>query len=80
MVSLLQQLSAGMADAAAVVRQSLVQIQNGRRGAGAGSIWHPDGLIVTNAHVVGSRSLKVTLPDGREVPANVLAHDNDLVS
>ena len=46
--------------------------------AGAGSIWHSDGLIVTNAHVVGGRALEVTLPDGRELPARLLAHDRSL--
>ena len=78
MGSLLQELSAEMADVVAEVRRSLVHVRNGRRGAGAGSIWHPDGLILTNAHVVGSRALQVTLPDGRDVPASVLAHDMDL--
>jgi S1-C subfamily serine protease len=52
-----------------------VQITNGQRGAGAGTIWHADGLIVTNAHVVGRRSLRVTLPDGRTLPARLLARD-----
>lgn len=46
--------------------------------AGAGSIWHSDGLIVTNAHVAGGRALEVTLPDGRELPARLLAHDRSL--
>ena len=67
-----------MAGLAASVRRSLVHIRNGSRGEGAGSIWHSDGLIVTNAHVAGSRGLHVTLPDGRELPARVLAHDSGL--
>ena len=76
--TLLQQISSDMADVVAGARQSLVQVRNGGRGAGAGSIWHSDGLIVTNAHVAGSRSLQVTLPDGRDLPATLLAHDRNL--
>lgn len=60
------------------VRLSLVQVSNGRRGAGAGTIWHPDGLIVTNAHVVKLRKPEVTLSDGRKLPARLLVHDLDL--
>lgn len=75
MSELLQQLNLEMSSVVDDVRRSLVQITNGRRGAGAGTIWHSDGLIVTNAHVVGHRSLKVSLPDGRTLPARVLAHD-----
>jgi serine protease Do len=57
-----------------------VQISNGHTrfgpaGNGSGIIWSADGLIITNAHVVRRRSLKVTLPEGRELPARVLAHD-----
>ena len=78
MSTALQDLSDELADVAAGVRRSLVQIQNGRRGAGAGSIWHPDGLIVTNTHVVGSNDLQVTLPDGRDLPARLLAHDKEI--
>ncbi len=77
-MTILQTLSNEMADVAAEVRKSLVHIQSGRQGAGAGSIWHSDGLIVTNAHVAGSRSLEVTLPDGRKEPARLLAHDSRL--
>lgn len=75
MSDLLQQLNLEMSAVVEDVRRSLVQITNGRRGAGAGTIWHADGLIVTNAHVVGHRSLRVTLPDGRTVPARLLARD-----
>jgi serine protease Do len=57
------------------VRPTLVEISNGYGGVGAGTIWHPDGLIVTNAHVVDRRRLKVKLPDGRVFPARLLAHD-----
>lgn len=57
--------------------QSLVQVQSGRRGSGAGTIWHADGLIITCAHVVGRReqNLDVKLSDGRSFPARLLAKD-----
>lgn len=59
------------------VRRSLVQISDGDRSIGAGTIWQADGLIITNAHVVHRRvrDLKVGLPDGRTLPARVLAKD-----
>lgn len=60
-------------------RRSLVQIHSagsGRHGIGAGTIWHPDGLIVTNAHVVARNSLRVTLPSGSTLPARLLARDS----
>src|SRR3989304_4336483 len=56
------------------VRRSLVRIQKGHGGAGAGAIWHPDGLILTNAHVIGRRS-RVVVADGVEREAKGLAVD-----
>jgi serine protease Do len=70
-----------LASLVAEVRRSLVQVSNGGqegRGGGAGTIWHADGLIVTNAHVVRHRSPQVTLADGRTLPARVLARDEGL--
>lgn len=75
MSSLLQQLNAEMSDVLENVRNSLVEIHNGRRGIGAGIVRSPDGVIITNAHVVGRSHLQVTLPDGRTLSARVLAHD-----
>jgi serine protease Do len=72
---MLHQLNLDMSGLVENVRRSLVQVSNGRRGTGAGTVWHPDGLILTNAHVVGRRNLRVTLPDGRTLPAWLLAHD-----
>lgn len=76
MSQLLQQLNEELATLVERVRESLVQIHSGRRGAGAGTIWHPDGLIITNAHVVRHNQLHVALPDGRTLPARVLARDD----
>ncbi len=59
------------------VLKSLAQVRNGRRGAGAGTIWHPKGLIVTNAHVAGRGPLKVELQDGRAFDAEILAVDRE---
>jgi len=71
---LLRQLNDEIAGVIDHVWQSLVQVSDGERGGGAGTIWHSDGLIVTNAHVVGNRSrLDVTLPNGEVLPAQVLA-------
>lgn len=78
MSGLLKQLDAEVSGLAEIVGRSLVQILNGRRGSGAGTIWHPEGLILTNAHVVGRRSLRVTLPDGQTLPARLLAHSKSL--
>ncbi len=46
------------------------------RGAGAGFVIDPSGVIVTNSHVVGHASrITVTLSDGRELPGEVLGVD-----
>jgi S1-C subfamily serine protease len=74
LAKLLTQINAEVAGLTEAVGCSLVQIRNGRRGSGAGTIWHPDGLILTNAHVVGRRSLRVTLPGGETLPARLLAY------
>ena len=77
MNDLIQELNDEMSGAVEDVRRSLVSIHNGHGGAGAGTIWRPDGLVITNAHVVrGRHGLKVTLPDARTLPARLLAHDD----
>ncbi|CAN5462750.1 DegQ family serine endoprotease [soil metagenome] len=50
-------------------------------GLGSGFIIHPDGLVLTNEHVVrGAGEVVVTLPDGRDFDAEVVGTDdlNDL--
>ena len=78
MSPLVQQLNDEVAAVVQDGRRSLVQVRNGRRGAGAGTVWHPDGLILTNAHVAGREPLEVLLADGRSLPARVLARSDAL--
>lgn len=48
------------------------------RGAGSGVVVSPDGLILTNNHVVaGADAIRVTLPDARSFRARVLGRDAD---
>ena len=75
MSSLLRQLNGEMGELVATARRSLVQVRSGASRIGAGTVWHPDGLIVTNAHVVRNRSPEVILPDGDVRPARILALD-----
>ena len=77
MNNLIQQLNDEMSGVVEGVRRSLVEIHNGHGGAGAGVIVRGDGLIVTNAHVIGRRGLEVTLPDQRQFPAQLLAYDRE---
>lgn len=46
----------------------------GRASVGAGVVWHPDGLILTNAHVARG-DVSVVLADGRARPARLVARD-----
>ena len=57
--------------------KSVVIVHNGRHGAGAGLIWHQDGVIVTNYHVVGKRLPRVALLDGTEFAAEVIAREKE---
>jgi S1-C subfamily serine protease len=61
-----------VADAAAVILPSVVQIQTDG-GVGSGVIYDADGLILTAAHVVGdSETVTVRFDDGEEVVGTVL--------
>lgn len=86
MASLLSTLNQELAEVVTDVHGSVVQVRDiaphgGVRGAGAGTIWHKDGLIVTNAHVVargrGDGNYQIALADGRTLPARVIARDDE---
>ncbi|MBI5929963.1 MAG: trypsin-like peptidase domain-containing protein [Chloroflexi bacterium] len=74
----LRQLNDDISGAIDRAYQALVQITNGERSIGAGTIWHPAGLILTNAHVVRDETPNVTLNDGRSFPAQVLYYNAEL--
>ena len=78
MSDMLKTLNSELAGVIGRVQQCLVQLTNGRRGAGAGTIWHADGLILTNAHVVQRHAPKVTLANGRSYSSQLLAVDEKL--
>jgi S1-C subfamily serine protease len=59
----------------AVVRLS-VNAGQSRGGTGSGVVVAPDGLILTNSHVVhDARRIEVTLADGRRLPATAIGDD-----
>lgn len=83
MTSLLHQLNSELPQVVDQAQRALVHVHNGN-GNGAGTIWHEAGLIITNAHVAAhvtrrgmrvSHTLRVTLPDGDELDAQLLAID-----
>ncbi len=78
MADLLAQINEQMSAVVDGARRCLVQVHNGQHGAGAGTILHADGLVITNAHVVKRQSPKVTLEDGRTLAARLLTYDEEM--
>jgi serine protease Do len=60
------------------LRDSVVVVRDGGRGAGSGVIWSQDGLIVTNFHVVRGAKAQVELRDGRRFAANTQTTDPEV--
>ena len=71
--SVLEEVSNDMAAIVEVAGRSVVQILGDGGGRGAGTVWHQDGLILTNAHVVREEKTRVLLEDGRIMDARVVA-------
>jgi serine protease Do len=77
MSDLIRELNDALGRVADTATASLVRISNGWRGQGAGIIVHPEGLILTNGHVMRRDSVKVTLPNGETLPSRLLARYDD---
>ena len=75
--SVLDEISSEMASVVEAARRSVVEVLDDGGGRGAGTVWHPDGLILTNAHVVRDRALRISLEDGRVLAARVAAVSNE---
>jgi S1-C subfamily serine protease len=88
--ALLDAYSTAVIHAVEAVAPAVVRIE-GQSGGGSGVVFTPDGFVLTNSHVVSAgrpgrqsnpaygraSTVRVTLPDGRALEADVIGHDAD---
>ena len=73
---LLDAYSQAVIGAVETVGPAVVNVHRGDAGAGSGVIFTPDGLVLTNHHVVhGASRVEVILPDGHAMRADVIGQD-----
>ena len=82
-VAMLDSLSQGIAAIVDKIGPAVVRVETPRRGRnsggmGSGVIISPDGLVLTNSHVVdANRELRLTDSEGRVMEARLLGEDRD---
>lgn len=75
---LLDHYSRAVIHAVEIAGPSVVKIDADKRGSGSGFLFAPDGLIVTNSHVVHRTSaVTASLPDGSQGRADIIGEDRD---
>jgi len=77
--ALLDAYSEAVAGAVEAIQPSVVHVEierRGARGGGSGFVLTPDGLLVTNSHVVsGAGQIEISLPDGARRVASIVGDD-----
>jgi len=78
---LLDAYSNAVVQAAEVVAPAVAHLEvevKGRRGSGSGFSFTPDGLLLTNSHVVhGARAIRASFADGHSYDADLIGEDPD---